>query len=229
MTKVFSKFLRISLIVILAVIIPFAVLSLLLGVTKAVMLFFTTGTSFDSLSSISIIGFIPICAICVLIATVVYIQVMSTRRIEKLILKADNMPNNYSFEAPEYKKPRLRLFVKIVSILALCIMITVCALMICFFISCFFIRFGALIYNIIAFTNWLGFVINLIDMLIALTYYMIFSAIAFASVLGAISILIGGRSSQVDELALVLNQKSQFAKIRKMEENDEVDEISQLF
>lgn len=214
--------------------------------TEAAMLLFSAFTNIPSTGAIIVnivfdlinvicknIIFLPVVFMCLAILLLIILQARRTRKIKKMILKADNMPNNYKFEAPKTEHPKTSLFLKI----------ALAVLLVLIFIICNFAQeiaefsiyppiLDAILPMIDAGFN-LNSILHIIscifEIITSIIYVILFSTIKTVCVLGVFVIFTGGRSDEVKELKETVEQKSRFAKIREMEENDELDELSQIF
>ena len=231
MTKFFGRAFRFILIVFLSLIAVLSTISLFVGTTRIVLtIVYSVAAAETLLSIISIISFFPLVALCALLIVMVSLQIAKTIKIEKFVLKADNLPNDYNFEIPSFKKQRgeVATLVIISSVIAiaflLCISIEYCLISTATIniISAFykFFALGMESYEIIL----VG-----LDTVLTVLFLLVLIFIQISSIIGIMCFFIGNRRREANELERTLKQKSHFAKIRKMEENDEVDDISKLF
>ncbi len=185
--------------------------------------------------------FLPVVFMCIAIIILMILQAYRTSKIKKIILRADNMPNSYKFELPKSEHPKTSLVLKIALTGLLAVIFIVCAIArdipeVAAFTSFMKtvalptieqIQYGFSLSSIISLI--LSIVAFILDMIPYVIYTSLFATLQASCVIGAFVLFTGGRSDEVKELNETVEQKSRFAKIREMEENDEVDELSQLF
>ena len=167
---------------------------------------------------------LPICTLAIISIILVSLQTKRILALEKLVLKADDIPNNYRSVPPCTQKSKRPRAVKIIVIAILAIVLLICILG----------SQAAIIRTV------LEIILNpdvpdsemtffVLEIIVLILYALLFILIGISTVLGGACIFIGGRSSHVDELERVLVQKSNYAELRAREENDDYDELSQIF
>ena len=224
MSSVFGKILRVSLVVVLIAVMCTTLVLLALQLTSSILNFerFFSVTCYIPFV-FSIAYCLPIDIICIISIVLVALQTKRVVTLEKLVLKADNIPNDFRFTPPETKKSVKPIILKVIIFLSLIAIVAVCILGM-------HIAFLQLLLDVIYIIGILYVDLYLsFDALIMLTYVILFVLIIVACALGGASIFIGGRRAQVNELERVLIQKSQFAEIRAKEESEEFDELDQIF
>ncbi|MBQ8545389.1 MAG: hypothetical protein IJ437_00410 [Clostridia bacterium] len=224
MSSVLGKILRVSLIIVLIAIMCTTLIMLVLQLTASILNF---ARSFDitaySSFVFSLVYCLPIDIICIISIILVALQTKRVVTLEKLVLKADNIPNDFRFTPPNTSKSKKPIILKVVIFAILIGIAAVC-------IIGMHIAFMQLLLDIIYIIGILYVDLYIsFDALIMLTYIVLFVLILVACSLGGASIFIGGRRGQVNELESVLIQKSQFAEIRAKEENEDFDELDQIF
>lgn len=184
--------------------------------------------------------FSPILFMCIAVITLIILQALRANKISKMILRADNMPNDYKFEAPKSDHPKTSMILKIVLAGLLAIIFIVCVVakdVPKFAIIVELINKAAIILsNVrqglssgIVFGSVLSIIHLALQVIPYLIYTSLFLVIQTSCVFGIISVFTGGRSDEIKELDETVEQKSRFAKVREMEESEELDELSQLF
>ncbi len=224
-SSTWGKVLRITLIAFLASII--AITLALIGVHIAVSLMDTSSyidySIYEPLAY-RIVSFLPICTLSIISIVFISLQTKRILALEKIVMKADDIPNSYRFTPPNTTKSKKPFVIKIliISVLALISLVSMIG------------AEGAIIRIILEIisnpnvpkSQEIYFALNIITMVL---YALLFAFISISAILGGACIFIGGRSSHVNELEKVLIQKSNFAELRAQEENDELDELSQIF
>lgn len=176
--------------------------------------------------------FLPVVFMCLAVLLLILLQARRTRKIKKMILMADNMPNSYKFEAPKTVHPRTSLILKIALAISLVLIFTICNFaqeIAEFSINPQIVNVILPLLNGFSFIDILSSISYAFEIITCIIYVMLFSSIKAACVVGIFVVFTGGRSEEVKELSETIEQKSRFAKIREMEESDEIDELSQLF
>ena len=219
-TSALGKVLRVSLLATLVSTLVFSIA--LIGTYTAVSIIETV--SVDMPLIYRIICFLPICALSIICIVFVSLQTKRILALEEIVIKADNIPNDYRFTPPNTTKSKKPRVVKILIIVALALV----------FIFAVLGSQGAILRIV------LEIVLNpevpqsektffALNITILVLYALLYIAIALSASLGGACIFIGGRSAHVDELERVLVQKSNYAELRVREENDDLDELSQIF
>lgn len=215
-----GKTLRISLLVSL---VSTLVLSLaLIGTHSAVSII--EPVSVDMPLVYRIACFIPICILSIISIVFVSLQTKRILALEKIVIKADNIPNDYRFIPPSTTKSKKPRNVKIIIASALAIVL-IFSILGCNG-SILRIVLEIILNPEVPQSEKTFFALNIT---ILVLYALLYIAIGFSAALGGACIFIGGRSAHVDELEKVLVQKSNFAELRAREENDDLDELSQIF
>ena len=165
-----------------------------------------------------IVCVLPICTLAIISIIFVSLQTKRIFALEKIVLKADDIPNNYRFTPPHTTKSRKPFVVKVLIITVLSFILLICILGSQSAITRTVLE---IILNPDVPDSEMTFFV--LEIVILVLYALLFILIGISAILGGACIFIGGRSSHVDELERVLIQKSNYAELRAREENDDYD------
>lgn len=224
MSNVLGKILRFSLIIVLIAIMCSTLVLLAFQLTVGI-LGWAKYFSFSNYSGfiLNLAYCLPIDIICIFSIIMVAWQTKRVVTLERLVLRADNIPNSFRFTPPSVKKSKKPIVLKIIIFAILIGIAAICILGM-------HIALFQLLLDIIYIIGIMYVDIFLtLDALTMLTYIVMLVLILAACALGGACIFIGGRREQINELESVLVQKSKFAEIRAKEENEDFDELDHIF